>query len=876
MRKSYFLAAAAVVAMVGCTNEDYFGVTENAKSGEAAINFGTGTKKITRADKKTGAEAAALLGDNFVVKGVKGAKNQANLGSATLVFDYYNVNYFVGTEGSTESNSSNWEYVGQSVSPFSTVNSQTIKYWDFAEDQYDFVAFSKGLNSGSIDEYFSAVDFAKIGTANAAYTVTGTLDELKDCYVADLVTVYNADYTKEAVTPVFRRLQSKLRLGFYETVPGYSVKEVKFYPAATCTSTEITATPYLFTNSGETVAVGGSAEGVMEVSFPTIGYDKKYPASNADPDYNQAHIKFTTMTGEGSANALSSNVPFGALDYADAELDEAAGDYLGRSSVTASYVTNTADTEGYYTVLPAETGKVLNLKVDYTLVAIDGSGEEINVKGATAQVPAIYTAWQPNYAYTYLFKISDQTNGYSGDYDPETGHGEGKAGLYPITFDAVVMGDVDGIVETITEVGDPSITTYQKGKVVTENDEYDANGNIWITVDNGKTLTADCWKAGAVNVFKAEITGNKLQNITEKAVANCIETNFDPTGAATSYSVTGYIDNASTSETLTLTTALGAASWSLEKEIPEGEAPHGVKVSTDGTNKCIAKITAPVANTTYVFQYLKNPATYKDADFNTLPKNTTEASSVYYTVEKSGNEDVYTKVEAAGTETYKANTHVKTLPVVETAAEATTLTKGATYYKQATSASSVVTYTTYVADGNEPIADYYTATFTKVETGTIESGDTYYFKKGLVYEERTAASDINVAATDEYYTAGTTIKAAEATTLTKGTTYYKAETDADGNVTVTTLVAKGYEAITGWMTAYTAPVFYASTEYNTLATGAVYYTGTKNDGTGTAAPALVTATGKETKDTGETTDVTDAKVVDVMPEYYYKVIRVKK
>ena len=86
MRKSYFLAAAAVVAMVGCTNEDYFGANESLKSGEAAINFGTGAKKITRADKKTGAEAAALLGNNFVVKGVKGAKNQANLGSATLVF----------------------------------------------------------------------------------------------------------------------------------------------------------------------------------------------------------------------------------------------------------------------------------------------------------------------------------------------------------------------------------------------------------------------------------------------------------------------------------------------------------------------------------------------------------------------------------------------------------------------------------------------------------------------------------------------------------------------------------------------------------------------------------------------------------------------
>ena len=124
------------------------------------------------------------------------------------------------------------------------------------------------------------------------------------------------------------------------------------------------------------------------------------------------------------------------------------------------------------------------MRINYTLVATDGSGDQIKVYGAKAFVPAAYTKWLPNYAYTYIFKISDNTNGFTNPSD-------GPEGLFPITFDAVVLNDEEtGHQTTITTVATPSITTYQKGHVYSASNEYKA-GDIYVQVHNNGTLVSD-------------------------------------------------------------------------------------------------------------------------------------------------------------------------------------------------------------------------------------------------------------------------------------------------------------------------------------------------------------------------------------------------
>ena len=70
---------------------------------------------------------------------------------------------------------------------------------------------------------------------------------------------------------------------------------------------------------------------------------------------------------------------------------------------------------GAFTPVFPQAGNTTNLtlKCNYTLYN-SISGETIDVTGATAVIPSQYLQWKPNFRYTYLFKISENTNGTTG------------------------------------------------------------------------------------------------------------------------------------------------------------------------------------------------------------------------------------------------------------------------------------------------------------------------------------------------------------------------------------------------------------------------------------------------------------------------------
>lgn len=482
-----FLAAMTSVALVSCTNDEFADSSPNPTGEEtqAPIVFGSQSKAFTRADF-VGKDAATKLGNQFVVSAKKGSTTAATDGK--IVFDNYVVEYADNTAHTTASNVANWEYVGKDRIKHAIdhgITSQTIKYWDYSQAQYDFIAWSTGsktaIYSGTPaagQVLVSAIN--PNATATAAYTFTGSAADLSECYISDLVTVKKAQYSnhenENPVTLTFRQLGTKVRIGMYETIPGYSVKDVKFYSAAASDDANA-AKARLFTTVDNDIYT----EGTYTITFPTVD-----APSNADN--NQAHV---TFAGTGTQKTIVDD--WGGLNYTIAEEGEKTTDkvFLGRTSNTASFAGD-AEKNYYEIYLPNQTGTNLNLRVDYTLEAIDGSGEVINVRGATAQVPLIYTQWKPGFAYTYLFKISDKTNGHTGVYDPtkpdDTTVNSDPAGLYPITFDAVVVNAEDNDVtqETITLVATPSITTYQKGSNVVNNNEYlAATGDIFVTVNDG-------------------------------------------------------------------------------------------------------------------------------------------------------------------------------------------------------------------------------------------------------------------------------------------------------------------------------------------------------------------------------------------------------
>lgn len=574
----FFIAAASALALASCSSDDFLGeIQGNEQNGAtSAINFGGDTGKITRATE-TGATAAGLLENNFVVVGFKGNKTDA-ANNENYAFDHYNVNFKDGSAFSTESNRAGWEYVNQDMNVKGTkpaaslaqggASQQTIKYWDHSCKSYDFIAFSMGKKDAA-SEYATPTHVDKDNLATAAYTLSGNVNTLSECYISDMKTVTEPNYNKTSVSMSFRHLASKVRMALFEIVPGYVISDVKFYTDATSTTTD---------NTEGTLIGGFNNSGTLTVYFPTTGTDHA-----AEKDYNKAHVRFTKSTTAGETGVLNFK-KFGAVNYNNqVEGTIPAGKtYLSQNAAEPSYCG-----AGYQNVLPSEgAASAITLRIDYKLTSVDGSNETINVKGATATVPAQYTEWKSGYAYTYIFKISQDTNGSTGGT---------STGLTAISFDAVVVDDeANGLQETITTVSDNSFTTYgyKDNKVTTNGNEYVNGTDIYATVYVPAAGETAAKTVAPQKLYTVTLESGATQTINEASVANALEKGSNDTAKKT-WTVTDYAG-----KKMVVTETTGVAS-----EVTSVPAYSGHTLSVNAL-KWTGVVTDPATETYYAVEYV--------------------------------------------------------------------------------------------------------------------------------------------------------------------------------------------------------------------------------------------------------------------------------
>lgn len=588
-----YILATATVLLTGCADSTYLGDGDGTANGEnKAIALDGGFKAVTRAGL-TGADAADALGNQFIVNGFKFDGNDQRQD----VFKNYTVRWTVNSAGTTTTNSSGWEYAGQTHYFTTPSENQTVKYWDWSQNHYNFVAYSIGKeneiqvittnpdkdNYGITDETAPAAGtvyttpFNYNNITGWPYFLRGSKDDLLKCYISDMTTVSSADFGKP-VELKFRSLAAKVRVAFYETIPGYSVKELHFYVSTGATITtghaETTKTARLFGQGGG----GFFNQGTYKIFFPTIG------SNNTDnPDYNRAHAGYEAPTTEDSY------ADFGTMNYTTQERREPEGNhYLGRSASTATFAGEVAN--DYYTkILPhEEQSQNIMLRVNYTLVSLD-TDETIVVYGAQAIVPMIYARWQPNCAYTYIFKISDNSDGWT------TPGATVPAGLYPITLDAVTIDDGYGSQETITIVAEPSITTYAKNSDAITDNQYKTGSNIYVVVDKAGTvqaLTVDT-NAKLYQVTNNTGTGTTEQAITEESVANALENGTkDNNDSPTTWTV-----SASGMKDFKVTT-VGVPTLTGNTTIPAEDSPTGKAITVNNVSF------TPTAAGTYAFEFI--------------------------------------------------------------------------------------------------------------------------------------------------------------------------------------------------------------------------------------------------------------------------------
>ncbi len=481
---NYFIFAAAAMTIAGCANDEFTG-NGAQPTGNTPIAFNLETGAQTRATS-SGGDAAEKLGKEFIVWGEKNETGGTAAADKDKVFENYRVKWTQNTAGTTLSNTKDWEYVGikpyksDYVSPsiYQDDNTvQTIKYWDMGATSYTFTAVS----AAESDITNGKVKITKITNGTNAtdkgYTIELGADATPgSIYVSDrkVITAPTGTITPGAEDQyggfaklVFRNFQTKIRFAMYETIPGYKVK----------------VNSVTYNNTASTTNFG------VDGDFVKAGSGTKYKVTYDNNNKAVVALDGTTTPSKETYLQAGTNL---------------IGTELGTTSTSPTF-----DQSGDgYTAIQPNPSNTTNMKftITYTLISED-TQEEIKVENKTAEVPAAYCQWKNNYAYTYIFKITDSS-----------------AELYPITFDAVVETDEIGNQETITTVTEPSITTFavtSTGAVVTGKNEYGAGDVIYASVVKNHTAATDL--STNTKLYTVETSDKTNFPITEASVAHCIK-----------------------------------------------------------------------------------------------------------------------------------------------------------------------------------------------------------------------------------------------------------------------------------------------------------------------------------------------------------------
>lgn len=517
MKKIFFFAASCL-AFAACSNEslvdDYFG--GQAKDGP--ITFKMTQKNMTRS--YTDMQETGHY--NFGVFAFKSTDKDIAVMPNYLVGYYDNNNAYqetgstVGDKEGQVDGQSYWMYEGMGASEYagtyaggaltdafkSNNANQYLKFWDNAADKYCFYAYAPYLNAdangGKTATY---VDGVAKDPSTDKYVLTIPNGLLKAGYDDPSLAEYM--YASKKVergsygldVPLhFTRLNAKVNIKFWEDVPGYKVRILDLQDG-TYEGVQAAAS-IKKASDGTTPATNYTPYGYRAGKFYLEnGIKVKFNADAAE----QAKYQFQGKLAEPVAYNKSGEVLLfkspTAAEIGETRFTAAASptDYYAIPKNATQVVKNSSVSMDATDIVAADedlakTG--FTFHVSYELTAED-TGERIRVNNATVHVPADFCDWKSNTHYTYIFKITKNSNGTTLDptdpsnpqIDPTDPDVPEVQALYPIVFDNCTVQDWDEI-EGEWNISDGDNLAYHDVKLST----YSlASGDIDVTVtDNDK------------------------------------------------------------------------------------------------------------------------------------------------------------------------------------------------------------------------------------------------------------------------------------------------------------------------------------------------------------------------------------------------------
>ena len=450
--KKFIYLAVGVALMASCSSD--FDLSEGGGNagGSDVIGFQMRTGNTSRAT--TGLQSAGHY--NFGVFGYK-ANDKVN----PIMGDYL-VGYFDAANGYAPKAGSTWgdqpgvadgtsywmyekmgygqftgTYAGETVNPgtpyASNNEGQYLRYWDKSANQTCFYAYAPYVNTVAKGKTVTYVDGTPKGSSTDTYVLTipngaikhGFDDPSTYEFMYASAKVLSADYGHD-VSLKFNRLNAKVNIKFWEDIEGYSVRLIDltadYGVAATPSIKDGTSNKYgyklgkIYTENGAKIQFNEHA------AFQSM---KQYEGVTTS-----APLNFKTPTasliGENRVLATPSPSTYYAIPKgSDAEV-------LANGAINYT-------TTGTLDALLKETG--LTFHVSYELIST--TGEKITVTDATVHVPKDYCNWVANKHYTYIFRITKNSNGSTGTTTPKPEDPEVPTvnALYPIVFDNCVVED---------------------------------------------------------------------------------------------------------------------------------------------------------------------------------------------------------------------------------------------------------------------------------------------------------------------------------------------------------------------------------------------------------------------------------------------------
>ena len=443
MKKSIFLAVAAV-AMTACSNDVDLGMKDaNKQTADNAIGFQVLNKNMSRANLQDKGHY------NFGVFAYKtaGSTSQTVFDDYLVGYNGTNVGYYMETGDRTTlgdqpgavDGKSQWAYekLGSSEYTYkgtegyyketqtrymSNWAKQFLRYWDYSSTQTDFYAYAPYVN-----KTFTSTDGVKFDFSTKIMTFPGTsikagYSATDNEYMFASQSVSSTNYNQD-VKLGFKRMNAKINIKFYEEVAGYRVEMVKLTESANITAVPAKRTgTSSYTYSAGTIYSGTGAQVDFSGADATVALEN-YTTSSARLDFALPTLNLQSFTQLYTGGAIFTDV-----------IGEAPADASGSATTYYAIPKNTASASED----AKNTG--LTFHVSFKLISID-TNETLTVKDATVFVPADYCHWDANYAYTYIFKITKDATGSTGNptIDPNSPNAGTENALKPIVFDNCVV-----------------------------------------------------------------------------------------------------------------------------------------------------------------------------------------------------------------------------------------------------------------------------------------------------------------------------------------------------------------------------------------------------------------------------------------------------